>query len=93
MVTGRDANLGRVLMAIGRSGAQLEERRASVWIGKHCAFEHGAPTEVPYAVISKAMDAEEVQIRADLGMGSHTATAWGCDLTEDYVKINAEYTT
>ena len=93
MVTGRDANLGRVLMAIGRSGARIEERLISVWIGEHCAFERVAPTSVPYATISKAMDAPEVQIRVDLGLGNETATAWGCDLTEDYIKINAEYTT
>ncbi len=93
MVTGRDANLGRVLMAIGRSGARIEERLISVWIGEHCAFERGAPTSVPYSTISKAMDAPEVQIRVDLGLGNETATAWGCDLTEDYIKINAEYTT
>ena len=93
MVYGRDANLGRVLMAVGRSGARIEERRLSVWIGEHCAFQHGAPTEIPYAVISKALDAPEVQIRIDLGLGAERATAWGCDLTEQYVKINAEYTT
>lgn len=93
MVTGRDANLGRVLMAVGRSGARVEVERASVWIGEHCAFERGAPTSVPYRVLSQAMDAPEVHIRVDLGLGTETATAWGCDLTEEYVKINAEYTT
>jgi glutamate N-acetyltransferase/amino-acid N-acetyltransferase len=93
MVTGRDANLGRVLMAVGRSGAHVEVQRTSVWIGEHCAFEHGAPTTVPYSEISKAMDVPEVKIRVDLGLGSETATAWGCDLTEDYVRINADYTT
>jgi glutamate N-acetyltransferase / amino-acid N-acetyltransferase len=93
MVTGRDANLGRVLMAVGRSGARVEVARTSVWIGEHCAFERGAPTSVPYRELSQAMDADEVHIRVDLGLGSESATAWGCDLTEDYVKINAEYTT
>jgi glutamate N-acetyltransferase/amino-acid N-acetyltransferase len=93
MVYGRDANLGRVLMAVGRSGALVETARTSVWIGEHCAFERGAPTDVPYAVLSTAMDAEEVTIRVDLGMGEHRATAWGSDLTEQYIKINAEYTT
>lgn len=93
MVTGRDANLGRVLMAVGRSGARVEVERTSVWIGEHCAFEHGVPTEVDYAVISKEMDADEVKIRVDLGLGAERATAWGCDLTEDYVRINADYTT
>ena len=93
MVYGRDANLGRVLMAVGRSGARVETARTSVWIGEHCAFERGAPTDVPYATLSQAMDAEEVVIRVDLGVGDHRATAWGSDLTEQYIKINAEYTT
>jgi glutamate N-acetyltransferase/amino-acid N-acetyltransferase len=93
MVTGRDANLGRVLMALGRSGASMELERTSVWIGKHCAFERGAATELDYAEISRAMDKPEVQIRADLGLGEATATAWGCDLTAEYVRINGDYTT
>lgn len=93
MVTGRDANLGRVMMALGRSGAAVDVDRTSVFIGGHCAFEKGSPSEVDYAQLSKAMEAEEVQIRVDLGLGDATATAWGCDLTEDYIRINADYTT
>ena len=93
MVTGRDPNPGRVLMALGRSGATLAVERISVWIGEHCAFRAGAPTEVDYGVIKDAMNAPEVQIRADLGLGKARATAWGCDLTEDYIRINASYTT
>ena len=93
MITGRDPNLGRVMMALGRSGADVEVERTSVWIGEQCAFLRGAPTELDYAAISKAMDAPEVKLRADLGLGSFRATAWGCDLTEDYVRINADYTT
>ncbi len=93
MVTGRDANLGRVLMAVGRSGAHVQVERASVWIGEHCAFERGAPTDVDYALLSEAMVGDEVKIRVDLGLGSERATAWGCDLTEEYVRINADYTT
>jgi len=94
MVTGRDANLGRVLMAVGRSGAALDTSRLAVWIGGHCAFEHGAPSNADYAVLSQAMNAPEVVIRVDLGMGGDAeAVAWGCDLTEDYVRINADYTT
>jgi glutamate N-acetyltransferase/amino-acid N-acetyltransferase len=93
MVTGRDANLGRVLMAVGRSGAAVDVRRTSVYIGEHCAFERGAPTSVPYETISKALDRKEIVIRIDLGVGGSEATAWGCDLTEEYVRINANYTT
>ena len=93
MITGRDPNWGRVLMAAGRSGAALDLERTEVWIGEFCAFAQGAPTATPEADISAAMDRDEVQIRIDLGCGEASATAWGCDLTEEYVRINADYTT
>lgn len=93
MITGRDPNLGRILMAIGRSGVSLDEARLSVWLNEHQAFKQGQPTELPLAQISREMEAESVQIRIDLGLGRHAATAWGCDLTEGYVRINADYTT
>jgi glutamate N-acetyltransferase / amino-acid N-acetyltransferase len=93
MITGRDANLGRVLMALGRSGARVETERTSIWIGERCAFERGAATTLDYAEISREMDRPEVKLRADLGLGLASATAWGCDLTAEYVRINGEYTT
>jgi glutamate N-acetyltransferase/amino-acid N-acetyltransferase len=93
MVTGRDPNLGRVMMALGRSGADVDVARISIWLGGQCAFERGVPTALDYAAISKAMNVPEVKLRADLGLGSGSATAWGCDLTADYVRINADYTT
>lgn len=93
MVTGRDPNLGRVLMALGRSGAELDIDRASVWIGEHQAFASGAPTALPHDLISAEMESETVRLTADLGVGSGAAVAWGCNLTEDYVRINADYTT
>ena len=93
MVTGRDPNWGRVLMAVGRSGAAVDERTTSVWIGEHCTLERGTPTEVELAQVSAAMEGEEVRIRVDLGQGAERAIAWGCDLTDEYVRINAQYTT
>jgi glutamate N-acetyltransferase/amino-acid N-acetyltransferase len=93
MVTGRDPNLGRVMMALGRSGADVDVDRISIWIGGQCAFERGVPTGLDLAVISKAMNVPEVKLRADLGLGRESATAWGCDLTAGYVSINADYTT
>ena len=93
MVYGRDPNWGRVLMAAGRSGAAISLEDARVWIGEHGVFDRGEPTAVPEKEISAAMEREEVQIRIDLGMGEASATAWGCDLTEEYVRINADYTT
>jgi glutamate N-acetyltransferase/amino-acid N-acetyltransferase len=93
MVTGRDANMGRVLMALGRSGCELSLPKVSVFVGEHCAFERGAASQVAYASLSAAMEGEEVKLRVDLGLGDGRATAWGCDLTEDYIRINADYTT
>ena len=57
------------------------------------AFERGAPTPLDYKAISRAMDAPEVKLKADLGLGTFSAKAWGCDLTAGYVSINADYTT
>jgi glutamate N-acetyltransferase/amino-acid N-acetyltransferase len=93
MVTGRDPNWGRVMMAVGRSGAHVEQDRVSVWVGPHCVLESGTPTAVDLAAVSTSMDAGEVQLRVDLALGEDTATAWGCDLTTEYVHINADYTT
>jgi glutamate N-acetyltransferase/amino-acid N-acetyltransferase len=93
MVTGRDPNWGRVMMAIGRSGARVEQEKVSVWVGPHCVLESGTPTAVDLKSVSRAMDVEEVKLRVDLGLGDEAATAWGCDLTAEYVSINADYTT
>lgn len=93
MVTGRDPNLGRVMAALGRSGAEIDVASTSVSIGGVSAFERGASTSVPYEIIRQALDASEVVLSVDLGLGQESATAWGCDLTEEYVRINASYTT
>ena len=93
MVTGRAPNPGRVLGALGRSGAAFDPARVSAWIGKHLVFENGFVRSTDLEAIAQAMDAPEVHIRADLGAGSARATAWGCDLTEGYIRINADYTT
>jgi glutamate N-acetyltransferase/amino-acid N-acetyltransferase len=93
MVTGRDPNLGRVLAALGRSGALIDAQKTGVYIEGLCAFENGAPSSVPYAQLSAAMNKPEVRIRVTLGMGSFDARAFGCDLTEEYIRINADYTT
>lgn len=93
MVTGRDPNWGRVMMAVGRSGAAVDQARASVWVGEHCVLDRGTPTDVDLALVSKGMEGDELMLRADLGTGEAGAIAWGCDLTVDYVHINADYTT
>ncbi|RLT42559.1 MAG: bifunctional glutamate N-acetyltransferase/amino-acid acetyltransferase ArgJ [Chloroflexi bacterium] len=93
MVTGRDPNWGRIMMAAGRSGAQFEAARTSVWIGDIQVLQVGQPTEANLKAVSRAMAGEDVQLRIHLGAGSEAATAWGCNLTAEYVSINADYTT
>lgn len=93
MVTGRDPNWGRLLMAIGRSGAEVVEETITITIAGQCTFERGTPTDADLQQLAAAMDSDEVQLRIDLGRGDGAATAWGCDLTTEYVRINADYTT
>ncbi|MHB8574058.1 MAG: bifunctional glutamate N-acetyltransferase/amino-acid acetyltransferase ArgJ [Dehalococcoidia bacterium] len=92
-IYGNDFNWGRVMMAIGRSGAAIDLDRAEVRIGDVVAYAHGSPPPVDPALALAALRGPEVVISAHLGAGAYDATAWGCDLTEEYVKINAEYTT
>ncbi|MDP9238802.1 MAG: bifunctional glutamate N-acetyltransferase/amino-acid acetyltransferase ArgJ [Chloroflexota bacterium] len=89
---GSDPNWGRVMMAIGRSGARIELGRARVWLGKTMVYR-GKPVAFDGAAASAYLRGDEVLVRAHLGAGKASATAWGCDLTPEYVHINADYTT
>ena len=93
MVHGRDPNWGRIMMAIGNSGAEVIEDKVDVFINDIHMVHVGIA--IPYfaeAVIS-SMAAHDVKIRVDLNLGSGTAVAWGSDLTEEYVTLNSAYTT
>ena len=93
MVHGRDPNWGRVMMAIGKSGAEFEESKVDLFIAGIQMVHEGVA--IPYlkdAVIS-AMGADEVRLSVDLNGGDASATAWGCDLTEEYVTFNSAYST
>jgi glutamate N-acetyltransferase/amino-acid N-acetyltransferase len=92
-VYGNDPNWGRVLAAIARSGARADERTVSLFWQGVCVFQRGHPLPIDEKSLSASTRAAEVRIRADLGLGEAKAVAWGCDLTEEYVKINSEYTT
>lgn len=91
-VHGNDPNWGRVLMAAGRSGARIDVDRASVWLGEVLVFD-GAPVKFDARAVSRYLRSEDVLIRVNLGTGDARATAWGCDLTPEYVHINSDYTT
>ena len=99
-IFGSDPNYGRVMMALGNSGADfnLEEVRLVIKGGEMEVpiLEGGAPIfqeERSIEVVRMAMDNKEVTIELDLAIGNESAVGWGCDLTYDYVRINAEYST
>ncbi len=92
-IHGADPNWGRIVMALGRSGAQFTLDRCRVTIAGATVFERGAPTEADLTGVSRALREQRIDIDIDLGGGDGRGHAWGCDLTADYVRINAEYTT
>ncbi len=92
-VHGEDPNWGRIFMAVGNSGARFDPQNVSLWIGSLQIARDGVGLGVPKEDGHAQMTGDEVHIRVDLGAGSGTARAWGCDLTEQYVIENSAYTT
>jgi glutamate N-acetyltransferase/amino-acid N-acetyltransferase len=92
-VHGSDPNWGRVLAAAGRSGAALVPEKTELYMGDTCVVKEGSPVRFDRKDVVKHLDGKEVLITLNLHLGRFEATAWGCDLSEEYVKINAEYTT
>ena len=93
MVHGRDPNWGRLVMALGKSGISLIEKKVDIFISEiHIVHEGVAIPYYKEAVVS-AMSGSEISFRISLNVGEHSATAWGCDLTEEYVIFNSAYST
>jgi glutamate N-acetyltransferase/amino-acid N-acetyltransferase len=92
-VYGADPNWGRILCAAGYSGAEVDQRLSDVTVGEIPLMRAGEILPFDKVAASGAMQGPEVVISVDLHLGDGAAVAWGCDLTEQYVKINAEYTT
>ena len=94
---GADANWGRVLCAIGYSKADVDVDKINVSFaseeGKILVCENGAGVDFSEEKAKKILLADEVEILIDLKSGDYCSTAWGCDLTYDYVKINGDYRT
>ncbi len=95
MIYGHDANAGRILCALGYSGVQFDPEKIDLYFeskaGKIKIYEDGVSTGYDEDVATKILSEPEVTVLVDMKMGDETATAWGCDLTYDYVKINADY--
>lgn len=92
-VHGSDPNWGRVVAAAGRSGVKLVEDRIDLYIGDICLVNNGCPLPFKREEVVRLLEGSEVAIALHLNLGSAEATAWGCDLSEEYVTINSEYTT
>jgi glutamate N-acetyltransferase/amino-acid N-acetyltransferase len=92
-VHGGDPNWGRIVCALGYSGAELALDRLHLTVGGLVVFERGAGVDVDLAAVRQAFEQPEIEIVATLGLGDGDAEAWGCDLSEEYVRINADYTT
>ena len=93
MVHGRDPNWGRLVMALGKSGISLIEKKVDIFISEiHIVHEGVAIPYYKEAVVS-AMSGSEIPFRISLNIGEHSATAWGCDMTEEYVIFNSAYST
>ncbi len=106
-VHGRDPNWGRIVAAAGRAGVAFDPGAVALWLGEHQLMERGQPLAFDRPAASAYLRAsgngaylggpspagDTVQIRLVVGEGPGCATAWGCDLSDQYVRINADYTT
>ncbi len=94
-IFGHDCNFGRFLCALGYSGVAFDPDRVDLFFegngSRIQVYGDGAPKEYSEEEATKLLSAPEVTVYVDMHSGSETATAWGCDLSYDYVKINADY--
>ena len=95
-VHGGDPNWGRMVMAVGRSGARLRPERLNLYVGDVCVC-HGGMNQPRDArsqkTLERHMAGKEVRFTVELGMGDAAAEWLGCDLSREYIHINADYTT
>lgn len=91
-IAGEDPNWGRVVMAVGKSGAQADRDKLSIWFGDVLVAENGwvSPNYIEEDAAAH-MKGEDLLIRVNLGIGDSESTVWTCDLTHGYIEINADY--
>ncbi len=91
-IAGEDPNWGRVVMAVGKSGEAADRDKLAIWFGEHCVARDGErAAEYDEATVAAYMKNREISIRIDVGVGKASGQVWTCDLTHDYVSINADY--
>jgi len=92
-IHGNDPNWGRIVAALGRSGAKIAETKLDVYLNNVCVMKQGCPLPFDEQRVSASLGDKEVFLRLVLNLGTSRAIAWGCDLSEEYVTINSTYTT
>ena len=92
-VHGADPNWGRLIAVAGRAGVAFELSRAVVTIGSIVLFQHGRPHDERAPDAAAHLQGKDVTVSVDLGSGTASSTVWTCDLSAEYVKINADYRT
>jgi len=92
-VHGADPNWGRVMAAVGRSGVEVEEAKLDLYIGEIPVVKAGRALSFSKRGVIRLLKGEGVSLSLNLNLGSSSATAWGCDLSEEYVTINSRYMT
>ena len=97
-VYGHDPNWGRVLAAVGNAGCRMEQAKTDLALvdgegHELCLMKHGTPQPLEPGQAKPYFEALEVRFLVDLGLGDGSATAWGSDMTEEYVRVNSLYTT
>ena len=91
-IAGEDPNWGRVVMAIGKSGEAADRDKLTIWFGPHCVARDGErAVEYDEKTVAAYMKNRDIVIRADVGVGKAAARVWTCDLTHEYISINADY--
>jgi glutamate N-acetyltransferase/amino-acid N-acetyltransferase len=89
---GNDPNWGRIVAALGRSGAKVNEKKLEVYLNGVCVMKQGSPVPFGEQEMRLGLADKEVSVGLRLNLGRGKAVAWGCDLSEEYVTINSAYT-
>jgi len=92
-IFGQDPNWGRIIAALGSCEIKFDPNRTDIYLGNVCLVKNGEENDFNLSRVRKLFKRKEIIITCDLKMGNNSATAWGCDLSYDYVKINARYHT
>jgi glutamate N-acetyltransferase/amino-acid N-acetyltransferase len=92
-IHGGDPNWGRLIAVAGRAGVEFELSRAAVMIGPIRLFDAGRPYDEAAPEAAEYLKGRDIAVSVDLGAGSASSTVWTCDLTAEYIRINAEYRT